>query len=180
MKTLILKPVKITKKLLDRLERRGLITQLRFTKRSIKTKNPNGIVDLVYKTAPEFGPQKLICVAKKQLHIEMTAHGDREELLILNSTGRKLKPLYLIIALDKRERFNRKVRQRRLGAGDVMAIELKYNDPVTSVFVMNGNVPHCEVTAPGKGQHPLFFVTEPADLSFSALPTPGYKLIINK
>ena len=179
LKTLKINPVKITPKLLDKLEKLGLITQLKYTPESVKTKEPNGIVDEIYRTERRFGPQKLICVAKKQTHIEMTIHGDREELLMLNGAGFKFKPLYLIIAMDKIKVFNRKVKEGKLAGKDVIAVELKYNDPAVCVFIMNAGVPHCEVTLPGKGQHPLFFVTEPANLSFSVIRTPGYKLNLN-
>jgi hypothetical protein len=179
MKTIKLKPVKITKKLLTRLERRGLITTLKFTAGALKAPGKRGRVDLIYRTGPQYGPQKLICVGKKDQAIEMNVHGDKEELLVFNTTGMKFKPLYLIIAMDKLGVFKGKIRGGKLGQKDIMAIELKYNDPATSVFMMNGGVPHCEVTLPGRGQHPLFFVTEPADLSFEVIDTKDYKLVLS-
>lgn len=179
MKEIKLKPIKVTPKLLDKLEKRGLITQLKYTKRCLTNREPNGIVDEIYRTGRQFGPQKLICVSKKQLHVELTIHGDREELLLLNSTGRKFKPLYLIIALDKIGVFRRKIKNGKLKQSDIMAVELKYNDPATSIFVVNGFVPHCEATAPGKGRPPSFFVTEPAQLSYAVIKTPGYILTVN-
>ena len=176
MKIIRLKPKQMTKKLLNFLKKRGLVTTLSFTRRALKAGGKRGKVDLIYRTAAEFGTQKLICVGKRDLDIEMSVHGDKEELLVFNTTGMKFKPLYLIIAMDKLGVFKSKISGGRLGQKDIMAIELKYNDPATSVFMMNGDVPHCEVTLPGRGQHPLFFVTEPADLSFAVIPTPGYKL----
>ena len=162
--------------MLSKLEKRGLITTLKFTPGCLKESR----VDLIYKTAAKYGPQKLICVGKKDLNIQMTIHGDKEELLIMNSAAKKFKPLYLIIALDKIAVFRKKVKQGKLTVRDVLAVELKYNDPATSIFMMNGNVPHCEVTTPGKGQHPVFFVTEPVNLSFAFIPTPGYKLELHR
>ena len=172
MKTIRLKPVRVTKQLLRRLEQRGLITTLKATPGCLKESR----VDLIYKTAEKYGPQKLICVGKMDLNIQMTVHGDKEELLILTSTPKKYKPLYLIVAMDKINVFRKKVKNGALKAKDIMAIELKYNDPATSIFMMNGNVPHCEVTVAGRGQHPLFFVTEPAELSFKIIDTQNYKL----
>jgi hypothetical protein len=176
VKILKLKPVKITKNIVSRLEKRGLITTMKFTRKALKAAGKRGKVDLIYSTEPKFGPQKLICVGKRDLEIEMSVHGDKEELLMLNTTALKFKPLYLIIAMDKLDVFKKKVDGGRLAVKDIMAIELKYNDPALSIFVMNAGVPHCEVTLPGRGQHPLFFVTEPAALSFALIPTPGYKL----
>jgi len=176
MKTIQLKPRKITKQLLNYLEKRGLITTLKFTAAALKARGRRGKVCLIYRTGAKYGPQKLICVAKREQEIEMTIHGDKEELLILNSTGIKFKPLYLIIAMDKIDVFNRKIACGKFTQKDIMAIELQYNDAATSVFMMNGNVPHCEVTVAGRGQHPLFFVTEPAELSFKIIDTQNYKL----
>lgn len=176
MKEIKLKPVKITRKLLDKLAKRGLITTLKATPGCLKESR----VDLIYETSAKYGPQKLICVGKKDLNIQMTIHGDKEELLILNSTTKKFKPLYLIIAMDKIDVFNRKVKQGKLKQWDILAVELKYNDPETSIFMMNSKVPHCEVTLPGKEQHPVFFVTEPVNLSYAVIPTPGYKITVSK
>jgi hypothetical protein len=176
MKTIALKPVKATKKLLEKLEKRGLITTLKFPKACVKSASSRGKVEQLYETAPRFGAQKLICVGKRDLEIRMSVHGDKEELLMINTTGMQFKPLFLIIALDKIGVFRKKIRNGTLGARDVMAVELRYNDPATSIFTMNGGVPHCEVTLPGRGQHPVFFVTEPVKLNYAEIPTPGMKL----
>jgi hypothetical protein len=168
----------MTKKLLNYLEKQGLVTTLKFTRGALKARGKRGKVDLIYRTEPKYGPQKLICVGKKEQDIEMTIHGDREELLMFNMTGIRFKPLYLIIGMDKVGVFKRKISGGKFKQKDIMAIELKYNDPATSVFMMNGNVPHCEVTLPGRGQHPLFFVTEPADLSCAVIDTKNYKFIL--
>lgn len=175
-RTVRLKPVKATKKLFAQLEKRGLITTFRFTKGCLGCRTERGKVEQLYETSPRYGAQKLICVGKRDLEIKMSVHGDKEELLLLNTSGLKFKPLYLIIAMDKLKAFKAKARKGALGPGDVMAIELKYNDPATSVFMMNGGVPHCEVTLPGRGQHPVFFVTEPVKLSYAEIPTPGLRM----
>ena len=57
-----------------------------------------------------------------------------------------------------------------------MALQLKYNDYRTSLFVMMKDTVHCEVTVPGKAKHPVFFVTEPTNLGVQKIDLSPYHL----
>lgn len=175
MKILQLKPADVTPAILARLERRGSIRTFKPGKKALNVKEGKCVVEKIYSTAPRFGAHKLICVGKNETRIALTTHPDNEDFIVMNPTGHKFKPLYLIIGLDSRKNLERKARDGRLSARDMIALRLKYNDPKVSLFTMLKDTPHCEVTVPGKGAGPVFFVTEPADFRMAHVKLHNYE-----
>ncbi|MCK9582551.1 MAG: hypothetical protein M0Q46_02860 [Endomicrobiales bacterium] len=180
MKTLKLKPVKVSKKLLAMLEKRGLIITPTPSKKIMQNPSRGG-VEILYKTDTEYGTHKMIAVGKTDTNIMLTTHPDNEDVILINNTGKKFKPLYLIIAIHKQSEFEKRARARTLSPKDVLAIELEYNSQ-NCFFTVLKDVPHCEITKPGKGQYPVFFVTEPSDLKMDIVKCPQYsfELVGNK
>lgn len=166
---IILKPQKATASLFNRLEKDGFIKILKPSQKALKTKTPTGIVDVFYTSQPRNGAHMLICVGKRNEVVEFSYHDDNEELLLIKPTKLKYKPLYLIIALHKVESFLKKVKAGTLKNADFKAIEVNFNDPETSFFTVLKGTVHAEVTAKGAGQHPVFFVTEPAQLEYKKI-----------
>jgi hypothetical protein len=175
-KTLGLKPVDISPAILRRLEKAGLVRPWRATPGSLRVPRGGCVVDKVYATHPRYGGHKLICVGKDQAEIELSAHPDAEDFIMLDPGGHKFKPLYLIVGLGSPAQLSKKARAGALSARDVLALRLRYNDPAVCAFTMLPHSPHCEVTAPGPGLAPVFFVTEPADFEMYAVPLPGHRL----
>jgi hypothetical protein len=180
MRSIPLTPVPTTPRLLRSLEKRGLIRTLTPTAKVLRPKKKSGAVDRFYASSSAWGGHTLLCIGKKSTEIKMTYHPDNEELILINGTGRRFKPLYLIVGLHKQNILEKKAARGALTARDFLAIELSFNDPRTSFFVMLKDTPHCEVTLPGRGMHPIFFVTEPAKMKCSRVSIPGYKLAIRK
>lgn len=178
MKQITLQPRKATPALFALLEKRKRVRLLRATARVLNTRTRTGAVDEFYTTQPSNGTHKLLAVGKRSTEIEFSFHSDNEDLILLNATGRPFKPLYLIVALDDRQTFERKARQGTLAAGDLAALELPFNDPRTCVFTVLAGTVHCEVTRPGAGQHPVFFVTEPSKLAMQYPALPGYRFAL--
>lgn len=176
MKTLKLKPVTMTPAVLRRLEKRGLVAAFKPTPASLRVKEGDCVVDKVYSTAPRFGTHKLICIGKNETAIGLTTHPDNEDFFVINPGGHKFKPLFLIVGLDTPRNLEKKAKAGRLGGRDVMALRLRYDRPETCAFTMLKDTPHCEVTLPGKGKAPVFFVTEPNDFAMSSVVLPGYRL----
>ncbi|HAF96644.1 MAG: hypothetical protein A2X34_01765 [Elusimicrobia bacterium GWC2_51_8] len=174
MRIINLKPVAITPIVIRRLEKLGLVRAFRPTTRSLRVKEGGCVVDKVYATAPRFGTHKLVCVGKNETRIGLTAHPDNEDIIVINPGGYKFKPLYLIIGLDSPKNLARKARLGRLSGRDILALRLCYDDPKTCVFTILKNTPHCEVTLPGPGKAPVFFVTEPNRLKMASIVLPGY------
>ena len=180
MKRLKLKPINITPKVLAFLERRGFARAFRPTPRASRVGEGKCVVDKVYSTAPRFGTHKLICVGKNETRITLTTHPDSEDLILLDATDRKFKPLYLIIGLGTKKGLEQKARAGQLKERDIMAVRLKYNDPKVCAFTILKDAPHCEVTVPGRNRAHVFFVTEPADLTMAKLDLHGYQLELDK
>jgi len=57
-----------------------------------------------------------------------------------------------------------------------MALKLKYNHPVLSIFTMLKGTPHFEVAGRGRKEAPVFFVTEPSRLKLCSVRLAGYRL----
>ena len=180
MKILRLKPVNVTPAILSRFERSGLIRVFRPTKKALNARKEKCVVEKIYSTAPRFGTHKLICVGKNETKIVLTTHPDNEDFIIINSTDYKFKPLYLIIGLGSKKDLEQKARIGRLKKQDIVALHLKYNDPKTCAFTMFKNIPHCEVTIPGKSQCPVFFVTEPNNFEMRKVELYKYQLVLDK
>ena len=173
-KILNLQPQKVSASLLSLLEEKGLIKLLKPTNR-IENNPQRDAVDLIYSSAPEFGPHKLICVRKNVTDIAFAVHSENEEIILINMTGKKFKPLFLIVGLDQVDVFEEKIKKGVLSEKDIMVLELEYNKYDTCIFTVLKNVPHYEVTTRGDADEaPVFYVTEPASMDMRLLDTSGY------
>jgi hypothetical protein len=180
MKILNLQPINITSGILTSLERRGLVRAFRPTKKTLAVKSGKCVVEKIYSTQACFGTHKLICVGKNETKIKLTTHPDSEDLILINPGNYRFKPLYLILGLDKAKNLTRKSRLGLLKTSDFVVLRLKFNDPRTSFFTILKNAPHCEVTTPGKGMAPVFFVTEPCDLIMENICLTDHQLTLDK
>jgi hypothetical protein len=119
-------------------------------------------------------------IDKRSTVVELNWHEDNEDLILLNPTGLRYKPLYFILALDRHPVFARKLAAGRLTARDFLALELPYNEPATCFFTVLKGAVHCEVTTAGPGQHPVFFVTEPSGLACRNLQLKDYTIVVSR
>jgi hypothetical protein len=175
MKTIKLKPVNPSQRILTLLEERKLIRTLKPTKRLINAKSQRGSVETIYSSSLEFGSHKLICISLNSAKVRLNSHPDNEEFIIVNNTRHKFRPVYIVIGLHKHALLEKKARQQILSQDDFIFLRLKYNDPKTCIFTMLKDTVHCELTFPGEGRSPIFFVTEPSRLKMRHLKLNGYK-----
>ncbi len=178
MRFLELKPVDITPAWLSYLEKRKLVKTLTPTRKALATRSRSGAVDTVYSSPVESGTHRLICIGKRTTDITPGSHPGNEEFILLNTTRYTYKPLFLVVGLAKHPALERKAKRNGLTAADFVALRLRYNDPRTSVFVMLKHTPHCEVTLPGPGRHPVFFAAEPSRLKTRRLALRRYALAL--
>lgn len=178
MKTIFLKPTKATPQIFSSLEKRNLIKTFKPTKKVLNVKPGHGAVDVLYSSAPQFGTHKLICVGLNITNIKLNYHPENEEFIIVKNTKDKVKPLFLIIGLQKYNILEKKAKNGKLSSKDFLALRLEYNNPKTGIFTMLKYTPHCEITLPGNTAHPYFFVTEPTDIKMNYLNLPDYELIL--
>ncbi|MDD5347116.1 MAG: hypothetical protein PHT59_00725 [Candidatus Omnitrophica bacterium] len=175
---LSLRPRIATAQVLSLLERKGLIRTLTPPRRILASRRPEGALEVLYRSHETYGSHKLICVKKNSDLIQLNSHPDNEEFLLINTNGRTYKPLYIVIALHKKDALNRKIRERSLAAADFLCLCMDYANPRTAVFTMLKDTVHCEVTPPGRGTGPVFFVSEPSRLHVHVCRTPGYCLVL--
>lgn len=182
MKTLKLKAVHPTVKILERLEGRGLIRRLEPPKALLNSRAVNGAVKTIYASAPRFGSHKLICVKLNSSVPKLNSHEDNEEFIIVNPGGLKLSPVYILIALDKHAAFERKAKGQGLGPDDFVLLRMKYNDFSSCIFTMLKGTVHCEVALNGKAGAgaPVFFVSEPSRLKMKMARINGHVFSLKK
>ena len=174
---IVLIPRPLTGAFLAELEARHLVKTLRPTE-PIRD-NPESDMDQpLYISDPAYGGHKLLCVRKNVHRITLWAHSDNEDVIFLKKPERVYKPLYLILGLHKEEEFSRRARQGRLTPGDAVALEVPFNDPATCVFTVLKGTPHCEVTPPGPGEAPVFYVTEPSAMDMYAVDVAGVSFVL--
>jgi hypothetical protein len=178
MEIIKLKPVNATKKIFAALEKKKLIRRLKATSKVLGAKSPKGAVSTIYSSSVSNGAHKLICVRVNSQQAKLNSHPDNEEFIIIDPSGRRFKPLYIIIGLSKQAILKAKAGRGKLGSGDFMALRLKYNDPALSVFTMLKGTVHCEITSRGKRGGPVFFVAEPSRLKMDRLRLQGYRIQI--
>jgi hypothetical protein len=178
MQTIYLDPVLMTPRVLAFLEKKKLVRRLLPTAKLLQTRTRTGTVDTFYCSSEEHGAHKLIGIGKRSTEIKLGFHPDNEEFILINPTQRTFKPLYLIIALQKHQVFERRAARGQLTVGDLLAVECTFNDPRTCVFTLLEGTVHCEVTEPGGKQHPVFFVSEPSRLKSARCATPGVRFAV--
>jgi hypothetical protein len=177
--TFFLHPQKITPHILLELERRGRIKRLSPTQAILQAPHTDN-VDALYTADPRSGAHKLICVRKNQTEITLTAHTDNEEVIFLKDPGATFKPLYLIISQLSEQELRQKHAAKSLEKDDILALEVVYNDPQTLFFSIIKDTPHCEITIEGDHPAPIFFVTEPADISMRYIEFQDLSIKIKK
>lgn len=155
-------PQKGTLANLQKLEKKGLIRLMTPSADILADKFTDKAED-IYTTNEAYGTHKLLCVRKNTTSIKLTIHPDNEEVIAINTSSAKYKPLYLIIAMCDVTAFEEKTKNNTLNENDITAIEVIYNCEA-SVFTVLKNIPHCEITTAEQKEAPVFFVTEPTKL----------------
>jgi hypothetical protein len=180
MRTIYLTPVPLTPRALAFLEKKKLVRRLLPTRKLLGTRTGTGAIDTFYRSAKAYGTHMLIGVGKRSTEVKLGSHPGNEEFILINPAQRSYKPLYLVIALEKRAAFERRAARRALSARDLRVFECVFNDPRACVFTLLKDTVHCEVTVPGRGQHPVFFVAEPSRLPSVRCAVPGTRFSLKK
>ena len=167
-------PAKDPAAALKKLAAKGLIRLLRPTAKVVNTKTKTGAVDYLYRSEPRHGGHCLLAVGKRSTEAIFSYHPGNEDIILINPGRVKYKPLYLIVSYLKPEAFVKTFNKGALEQKDFAAVELEFNRPETAVFTVLKGTVHCEITTPGKGRHPVFFVSEPAKLKMNVIATDRY------
>ncbi len=172
-----LEPVSMTGPVMQSLEDRGLIIRLGPGRHRPAAPAGMNVDEPLYAPGEGYGPHKLIAVTINSDDLaDFGTHPDNEEFLLLGQPH--CRPLFLVVALHRREELERIVRERRLSAEDFLALRVRFNDPRVSFFVMLKHTPHGEAAPAGRGESPSFYVTESRDLPVERFALQGYSLAV--
>lgn len=165
MKQIILKPVKASKSVFKLLEKNKLISTLKPTQKALNTRTKTGIVDILYTSRKNFGGHRLMCIGKRNTKVQLCFHKDNEDLIFVNPTNIGYRKLYLVFALDKIDKFAKKLKVEKLANSDFITVEIMYNSSNLSCFTILKGTVHCEITTSDNDkQHPVFFASESSNL----------------
>lgn len=180
MRIIKLKPKTATPDLLASLEEKKLIKTFKPPRDLLASQAKNGAMRVIYSSRAHWGAHQLICIKKNSSSIKLNFHPDNEEFILLNNSGVKFRPLYVIMGLLKQKELLAKLKKGLLNGNDFIAVRFKLNDPRTCVFTMLGGTVHCEVVLPGNGVGPVFFVAEPSKMELNNFEAKGYKLVVEE
>ena len=177
LQKILLKPVEMTPDLMADLEDRELIIRPSPGHHDIPAKPGETLDKVIYSSKNEYGPHMLIGVTVNNPNFsEFGTHPDNEEFLLIGNPHTK--PLYLAIALHRKEGLQKKIAEKKLSADDFVCLRIKYNDPEVSFFTMLADVPHGEATIEGEDELPSFYVTESKDLGQDITDFGEYQIVV--
>ena len=159
-KELKLVPVKMDEDVMDGLERRGSIVRLLPSKNEhrIGVMPKTGRGEKIYASSAFSGGHMLAAVEiDNEVFSSFATHQENEEFLLLGGIDER--PMYLLICLLSQDGLREKLQNETLQAEDFVLLNVVFNDPRLSFFVMKAGVPHGEC-AYGSGRPSTFYVTE--------------------
>jgi hypothetical protein len=153
---------RMTYSVMDELVSKGFLYPLNTKKHLMEIDEGTFKVDLVNETS-KYGGHKVIAVGINVFWpMGFHYHPSKEEVFLFSSLPSK--PLYIAFARDSLAVFEEKLIATRLIPDDFFVIEMRYNDPDLSAFIVNENILHGEFTTSGRQLNPMIYVTEPASM----------------
>lgn len=180
MKKIEITAVKATPKLMENMENNGLLRRLKPSKACLTVPEGEQVVERVELAGKGTGPWQMLAVACNRVKLDhLAAHGDIESWLYWSAEPSS-KPLLYVVATCPSNEFEKKANEGNLTSEDFIALELQPNDPETSYFTVPGGVFHDELTYPGPGVGPVFYVPEPSEMNHKSVPLTKYDIVIYK
>jgi hypothetical protein len=175
MKTINIQPVRMTPQVMQMLEKHNLIIRLYPSHHRNEIKPHDCVGTDLYVSAPGTGTHKLIAVTVDRVEFSMFgSHKDNEEFLLIGGEGEK--PLYLLVALLKKQDLLGKIHEGTLCGSDFICLDCVFNDAQVSFFTMLKDVPHGEATRDDGGLPSSFYVAEPSDMGLEVMDLREYQL----
>lgn len=174
-----IKAVKMTKEIMEDLEKRGLIIRLAPESHRPQLSENESSGSTLYASDPAYGGHKLISVIIGNSRMgNFGIHPDNEEFLLIGSNDDK--PLFLLISYLTAEALEKKIAGGSAAPSDFICLKCVFNDPEVSFFTMLKGVPHGEASVDGKGTPPKFYVTEPTGLSTDIIDLSSCGIVITE
>lgn len=165
MKTIALKPRKLTPAIARELEERNLISFVRHPDAGLRRELQEDFYKGEDFRASVHGFHS-VTITYTQVLLSSHPPG-QDEIVFLWDGATGVKPLYFVFALHKRDEYLRLLESGRIAAQDYRALLVPLNHPRWSSFVVRHGTVHCELTDPVSPGTlaPAFFVLEPRRLS---------------
>lgn len=177
MKRIRLYAKRATPALVAELEARGLLRRLCPSEKARSAAREAKVCERVELAAEGSGPWQMLAVACNRSQLDrLAAHSDIESWLFFADPASK--PLLYVAATCPLAEFQAKATAGRLTPEDFVILELRPNDPETSYFTVPGGVLHDELTYPGPGLAPIFFVPEPSRMEHTPVSLADYEFEI--
>ena len=174
---IILKPIEMTKAVMQDLENRNLIIRISPDTKNLDAKLGQTLVDPIYGSSEGSGPHKLMFITVNRMELtEFGTHPDNEDFLLIGYPNTK--PLYLVIALCLKDELDVRIKNKKVSSDDFVTLRVKHNDAEVSFFTMLKDVPHGEAIGKGDGKAASFYVGESRDLIDVDTDMGDFKLII--
>ncbi len=180
MKRIEIRAEKATPELMEQMEKQGLLRRLKPSKACLSVNEGDQVVEQVELAKKDSGTWQMLAVACNRFKLDhLAVHSDIESWLFF-SADPTTKPLLYVVATCPAEEFERKAKDGTLNSGDFIALEIQPNDQQTSFFTVPGGVFHDELTYPGAGVGPVFFVPEPSEMSHKSVSLDNYDIEVFK
>jgi hypothetical protein len=178
-KPIILRPVEMTKAVMQDLEKRNLIIRISPDTTNLKALPGQTLVNPIYSSSNASGPHKLMFITLNRRELtEFGTHPDNEDFLLIGDTDTK--PLYLVIALCHKDELDKKIKSKTVSSDDFITLRVKHNDADVSFFTMLKDIPHGEAVGKGSGKPASFYVGESRDLIDVDTDMGDFELIIEE
>ena len=175
IKPINLHSVETTPEIMQKLEDLGLIYRLCPSRHALNAKEGEILEPTLYPGDKRFGPHQLIALTlNRNVFDSFGTHPDNEEFLLIGDPNTR--PLYLVIALCKRDELELKISESALQCDDFLTLRLRFNDPEVSFFTMLKNVPHGEAAGISNAKPPSFYVTRSAGFDVDFIDIGNYEL----
>jgi hypothetical protein len=164
--------------LIAQMEAKGLLRRLKPSAAALAVKEGDQLVEVVELARDGFGPWQMLAVACNRTKLDhLAAHSDIESWLYFSADPAS-KPLLYVVATCPADEFRAKAAAGTLAADDFIALEIQPNDPEAGFFTVPGGVLHDELTYPGPGVGPVFFVPESSRMTHLSVPLDRYAIQI--
>ena len=180
MDKIVLKPQKMTAEIMNQLEELGLIIRIMPSREihRLKVKPGEVLGGYIYKSDTSAGSHSLVNVALDNSEFfNFGTHPDNEEFLLLGGIGEK--KMLLLVSLLTKDKLDTKIATGELTSEDFICLDVVFNDPELSFFVMLQDVPHGECCM-GSGLPATFYVTEGSTLGLQKTDFRNYKFMIQE
>jgi hypothetical protein len=175
--TLSLKPLQVTKIIMEELHTLGLIMLFKPTPATLQPPSGENVGDVLYVSREDLGPHKLTAIGVSKTTVRLGVHPDSEEFLIPDY-GSEARPFFLVICRLPADEIHKRDTAGTLTEDDFICLNMYPCPRGVEMFTMLKGTVHCEATHSSDRPVGVFFVTEARDLTVDWIDLENTRLVI--